>query len=82
VTAQEIRDSVSELGAEDSRTSKLFTRAGMGLCQGRMCSSSVSEIVAGITRCTVSDNERIAASNRPTAAPISLGQLADGKKAL
>ena len=82
VTAQEIKDSVSELGAEDSRTSKLFTRAGMGLCQGRMCSRNVSEIVAGITRCAVSDNERIAASNRPTAAPISLGQLADGKNAL
>ncbi len=79
VKSQEIRDSVCELGAEDSRTSKLFTRAGMGLCQGRMCSRNVSEIVSGITQCAVTDGERIAASNRPIAAPISLGQLSDGK---
>ncbi len=82
VTSQEIEDSVSDLGAEDSRTSKLFTRAGMGLCQGRMCSRNVSEIVSGITKCAVADAERIAASNRPIAAPISLGQLADGKNSL
>ena len=78
----EIRDSVSELGAEDSRTAKLFTRAGMGLCQGRMCSRNVSEIVSGITGCAVSDAERIAGSNRPIAAPISLGQLSDGNISL
>ena len=76
----EIRDSVSELGAEDSRTAKLFTRAGMGLCQGRVCSRNVSELVAGFTHCTVSDSERIASSNRPIASPISLGLLGDGKK--
>lgn len=75
---QEIKDSVSELGAEDSRTAKLFTRAGMGLCQGRMCSRNVSEIVSGLTNCDVTDQERIAGSNRPIAAPISLGQLSDG----
>jgi hypothetical protein len=76
----EIRESVSELGAEDSRTAKLFTRAGMGLCQGRVCSRNVSEIVAGLTNCNVSDAERVASSNRPIASPISLGLLGDGKK--
>lgn len=75
-----IRESVSHLGAEDSRTAKLFTRAGMGLCQGRVCSRNVSEIVAGLTNCTVSNSERIISSNRPTAAPISLGILGDGKR--
>ena len=78
VKLEEINDSVSELGAEDSRTAKLFTRAGMGLCQGRMCSRNVSDIVSGITGCAVTDSERIAGSNRPIAAPISLGQLSDG----
>ena len=78
VNFEEIKDSVSELGAEDSRTAKLFTRAGMGLCQGRMCSRNVSDIVSGITGCAVTDAERIAGSNRPIAAPISLGQLSDG----
>lgn len=76
----DIRESVRDLGAEDSRTAKLFTRAGMGLCQGRVCSRNVSEIVAGFTNCTVSDAERIASSNRPIANPISLGLLGDGKK--
>ena len=80
VKMTEIRESVTELGAEDSRTAKLFTRAGMGLCQGRICSRNVSEIVAGLTHCTVSDSERIASSNRPIASPISLGLLGDGKK--
>ena len=76
----EIRESVCELGAEDSRTAKLFTRAGMGLCQGRVCSRNVSELVAGLTNCNVSDAERVASSNRPIASPISLGLLGDGKK--
>jgi NADPH-dependent 2,4-dienoyl-CoA reductase/sulfur reductase-like enzyme len=80
VKLSEISESVSELGAEDSRTAKLFTRAGMGLCQGRICSRNVSEIVAGLTQCVVTNEERIASSNRPIATPISLGQLGDGKK--
>jgi NADPH-dependent 2,4-dienoyl-CoA reductase/sulfur reductase-like enzyme len=80
VTLANIQESVTELGAEDSRTAKLFTRAGMGLCQGRVCSRNVAEIVAGLTGCNVSDEERIASSNRPIAAPISLGLLGDGKK--
>ncbi|MSY92624.1 MAG: FAD/NAD(P)-binding oxidoreductase, partial [Actinobacteria bacterium] len=78
VSCQEIIESVQELGAEDARTSKLFTRAGMGLCQGRVCSRNVSDLVAGTTKCAVSRNERLAASNRPIAAPISLGVLGDG----
>ena len=80
VKMNQLRESVSQLGAEDSRTAKLFTRAGMGLCQGRVCSRNVSEIVAGFTGCAVSDVERIASSNRPIANPISLGLLGDGKK--
>jgi NADPH-dependent 2,4-dienoyl-CoA reductase/sulfur reductase-like enzyme len=79
VTLQEIKDSVTELGAENSRTAKLFTRAGMGLCQGRMCSRSVSDLVAEIRGCPISDTERIGASNRPIAAPISLGELGNSK---
>jgi NADPH-dependent 2,4-dienoyl-CoA reductase/sulfur reductase-like enzyme len=78
VCSQEIIESVQELGAEDARTSKLFTRAGMGLCQGRICSRNVSDLVAGTTKCPVSRNERLSASNRPIAAPISLGVLGDG----
>ena len=78
VSHGEICDSVSQLSAQDSRTSKLFTRAGMGLCQGRVCSRNVSEIIACASGHKVSDQERISYSNRPIAAPISLGVLADG----
>lgn len=78
VSHGEICASVSQLSAQDSRTSKLFTRAGMGLCQGRVCSRNVSEIIACASGHKVSDQERISYSNRPIAAPISLGALADG----
>lgn len=80
VSHGEICQSVTELSAQDSRTSKLFTRAGMGLCQGRVCSRNVSEIIAKESGCKVLDQERISYSNRPIAAPISLGVLADGIK--
>jgi NAD(P)H-nitrite reductase large subunit len=80
VSAAEILGSVSELGAQDARGAKLFTRAGMGLCQGRVCARNVSELISSKTQCPVSDLERIASSNRPLAAPISLGMLADGKR--
>jgi thioredoxin reductase len=80
VSHGEICQSVTELSAQDSRTSKLFTRAGMGLCQGRVCSRNVSEIIAEESGCKVLDQERISYSNRPIAAPISLGLLADGIK--
>ena len=78
VSCSHILDSVNELKAEDSRTSKLFTRAGMGLCQGRVCSRNVCELISQAKQVPVVDSERIAYSNRPIAAPISLGSLADG----
>jgi NADPH-dependent 2,4-dienoyl-CoA reductase/sulfur reductase-like enzyme len=80
VSLGEICASVSELSANDARTSKLFTRAGMGMCQGRICSRNVSEIIASQTQCEVTEQERIGYSNRPIAAPIALGALADGIK--
>lgn len=80
VSLGEICASVSELSANDARTSKLFTRAGMGMCQGRICSRNVSEIIAKQTQCEVTEQERIGYSNRPISAPISLGALANGIK--
>ena len=81
VSQAAILESIHELGAQDSRAAKLFTRAGMGLCQGRICSRNVAEIIAGARKCEVLPSERIAASNRPLASPISLGVLADGESA-
>lgn len=78
VSAEQIAHSVTELGAVDSRTSKLFTRAGMGFCQGRICARSVSEYVSHLQGKVPSKQERISASSRPVAHPISLGELGDG----
>ena len=80
ISYHEICGSVQELGSKDSRSAKLFTRAGMGLCQGRICSRNVSEIIGEEISCEVLAQERIAYSNRPIAAPISLGMLSDGVK--
>src|SRR3954471_5196353 len=40
-----VREAVSELGADDARTVKLLTRAGMGWCQGRICGEPVARLV-------------------------------------
>ncbi|MFI6088608.1 NAD(P)/FAD-dependent oxidoreductase [Streptomyces sp. NPDC051218] len=66
VPASAVREAVDELGATDARTVKLLTRAGMGWCQGRMCSAAV----AGLAGC----EERSA--RRPFARPVPLGVLA------
>ena len=79
VSHAEICNSVVELGAESARTSKLFTRAGMGLCQGRVCARNVNDVVATHIGADISDAEKISAHNRPIAAPLSLGLLGDGK---
>ncbi|MEU6672931.1 FAD-dependent oxidoreductase [Streptomyces sp. NPDC046925] len=66
VPASAVREAVEELGATDARSVKLLTRAGMGWCQGRMCSAAV----AGLAGC----EERSA--RRPFARPVPLGELA------
>ena len=45
VSAQEIRACVAA-GCTTTKSIKDWTRAGMGLCQGRMCRAMVSEIIA------------------------------------
>ncbi|QOV34191.1 FAD-dependent oxidoreductase [Streptomyces ferrugineus] len=66
VTGGAIRAAVAELGAGDTRTVKLLTRAGMGWCQGRVCGPAV----AGLAGC------RLAPARRPFARPVPLGVLA------
>ncbi|HET7899789.1 MAG TPA: FAD-dependent oxidoreductase [Candidatus Nanopelagicales bacterium] len=46
VSAGEVRAACRELGVDDARSAKLMTRAGMGLCQGRMCGRAVTDLVA------------------------------------
>ncbi|MDQ0940131.1 NAD(P)/FAD-dependent oxidoreductase [Streptomyces sp. V1I1] len=70
VTAGTIRESVEDLGARDARTVKLFTRAGMGWCQGRMCGPAVACLAA---RDGAAD---LPAERRPFAVPLPLAALA------
>ncbi|MFI1798733.1 FAD-dependent oxidoreductase [Streptomyces sp. NPDC020379] len=74
VTAGSIREAVTGLGARDTRTVKLLTRAGMGWCQGRMCGAAVACLAAGGT---AQGTVPPAADRRPLAVPVPLGALAD-----
>ena len=73
VPVRDIVTAVADLGASDTRTAKLLSRAGMGWCQGRICGYAVSRIAAaeggGI------GGER-GLANRPLAVPVPLGVLA------
>ncbi|ASU81673.1 (2Fe-2S)-binding protein [Nocardiopsis gilva YIM 90087] len=70
VTAADIREAVTDLGARDARSVKLLTRAGMGWCQGRMCGAAVTCLAA-------SGGESVppSAERRPFAVPITLAAL-------
>jgi NADPH-dependent 2,4-dienoyl-CoA reductase/sulfur reductase-like enzyme len=59
-----------ELGAIDTRGAKLFTRCGMGMCQGRVCAQNISELLAS------NDADRIKSVYRPIISPVTLGELA------
>jgi D-hydroxyproline dehydrogenase subunit alpha len=56
------------------RSLKLTTRAGLGLCQGRICGRSVEYILAGGTD-GVGFADGVSTDRRPIAAPIRLGEL-------
>ena len=79
VSLGDLKFAVEELGATDSRTAKLFTRCGMGLCQGRICGRSVVDLVAKELSVLPTDIDRISAVNRPIITPIPLGVLAQGE---
>lgn len=65
----ELRRAVEQRDVKDVRAVKLTTRAGLGMCQGRICGDVVAELTeipcgaAGFTR-------------RPIAEPLRLGELA------
>jgi NADPH-dependent 2,4-dienoyl-CoA reductase/sulfur reductase-like enzyme len=63
------------LGGQDPNRAKVFTRCGMGPCQGRMCGPTVSAVIARETGHSISDvgTYRI----RIPVRPIPLSVLAD-----
>ena len=62
-------------GSQSLRSLKLSTRAGLGICQGRICGRTVEDLLARqaegerLTDGTISDR-------RPIAVPIRIGELA------
>lgn len=74
LTAGDIREAVA-LGARDPAQIKGHTRAGMGPCQGRMCETTMAEIIAAET---AGEAEEVGCLRvRPPLKPMSIDQLAD-----
>jgi D-hydroxyproline dehydrogenase subunit alpha len=72
VTAEEIRNRVRD-GCTSVKAIKDWTRAGMGLCQGRICASTVTRIVAAETGRRPRDIAR--GSIRPPIKPVAIDAL-------
>jgi NAD(P)H-nitrite reductase large subunit len=70
-----LRATAESSGSRSLRALKLSTRAGLGICQGRVCGRSVEELLA-----TVAGDggliDGVTTDRRPIAAPIRLGELA------
>ncbi|HEU4426496.1 MAG TPA: NAD(P)/FAD-dependent oxidoreductase [Pilimelia sp.] len=73
VTRAEVEAAVGA-GARDLQAVKLFTRLGMGACQGRNCAPSAAAVLCAATGCPPRDTGRI--NPRPPVKPVTLGTLA------
>lgn len=76
VTAGAVRGACRDLGVDDARGAKLMTRAGMGLCQGRMCGRAVAGLVAVASGRPAEDASAQRWAGRLPALPVTLDQLA------
>jgi NADPH-dependent 2,4-dienoyl-CoA reductase/sulfur reductase-like enzyme len=74
VTAGDVRQAIAE-GATTVSAVRMLTRAGMGRCQGRMCGSSVAELLARELEQPVQTVGQ--ATPRPPVIPIPLDGLID-----
>ncbi len=77
VTYGDLCGTAASTRSKSLRALKLSTRAGLGICQGRICGRSVEELLAA----RVGDgglSDAVTTDRRPIAAPIRLGELAVG----
>lgn len=85
VTAGELGHAHEELVAQDLRTEKGLTRAGMGWCQGRVCGFAVSCLSSGAGKVggpampspAEAEISLAQSSKRPLAQPLPLSALLD-----
>ena len=73
ITAGQIRDTV-KLGVEGPNQMKAFLRCGMGPCQGRLCGTTVTEVIADARGVPAGDVGYYRL--RPPVKPITLAELA------
>jgi D-hydroxyproline dehydrogenase subunit alpha len=73
VTRADLDAAIASTG--DVNVIKSYTRAGMGLCQGRNCRRQIAALVAAATGTPIADVP--AATARPPARPVPLAALAD-----
>ncbi|MCK4503261.1 MAG: FAD-dependent oxidoreductase [Desulfuromonadales bacterium] len=74
LTAGQIREAVA-FGARDPGQVKGQTRAGMGPCQGRMCGTTVAEMIAAGSGVDIAYVGQLRV--RPPLKPMTINQLAD-----
>ncbi|TCC54154.1 FAD-dependent oxidoreductase [Kribbella capetownensis] len=72
VTRGEIEAAVAGRGVQDGRALKLSSRAGLGMCQGRVCSRTVGALVGAPE----------SSMKRPIAVPVRLRDLAEAQEDL
>ncbi len=84
VTRGDIEGAVVERGVHDGRALKLTSRAGLGLCQGRVCSRTVAALAAGQYDVPKAGQDDVpkAEMKRPIAVPVRLRDLADAQEEL
>lgn len=70
-----IRTSAQLTQSESLRSLKLSTRAGLGICQGRMCGRTVEELLGSFAPDGLLGDDA-STDRRPIALPIRLGELA------
>ncbi|MET9314064.1 2Fe-2S iron-sulfur cluster-binding protein [Kribbella sp. NPDC003505] len=70
VTRGQLETAADERGLDDGRAMKLSSRAGLGMCQGRVCSRTVAALLAK------PGDARQPSMKRPIAVPVRLRDLA------
>jgi hypothetical protein len=75
VKLSEILHAIHEDDAVSPQEVKMLTRAGMGICGGRVCRNVVSRVVAAETGIAV--EHLVWTRSRPPVRPMLLGEVAD-----
>lgn len=75
VTLGAIRTTTKRTESQSLRSLKLSTRAGLGICQGRMCGRTVEQILCSFAP-EGALRDDASSDHRPIALPLRLGELA------